>query len=168
MQLGCIHTKSDAVVKVSDESCCCSWTMGSNMENEWEMQCFRCRVGFCVNAALLPRHLRKAGQRTPASQSLSLPTVAIYTTLFYVLCPQLELFLHIQNPLTCFNNVHAGFVCREACECPPGAAPLVVQSSLALMQIQPDQLQDQPVALSDQLLWKLDSPNPKQRDWSPL
>lgn len=99
----------------------------------------------------------------------TLPTVAIYTVLFYVLCPHLEPFLHIQNPPTRFNNVlHAGFVCREACECPPGAAPPVVQSSLALMQIQPDQLQDQPVALFDQLLWKLDSPNPKQRDWSPL
>lgn len=50
------------------------------------------------------------------------------------------------------------FVCREAGECPSGAATPVVQSSLALLQIQPDQLQDRPVALCDHLLWKLDPP----------
>lgn len=49
--------------------------------------------------------------------------------------------------------------CREAGERSAGAAPLVVQSRLALLQIQPDQLQDQPVTLCDHLLWKLD-PHP--------
>lgn len=52
------------------------------------------------------------------------------------------------------------FVCREAGECPSGAAPSLVQSSLALLQIQPNQLQDGPVALCDHLLWKLDPHDP--------
>lgn len=50
-------------------------------------------------------------------------------------------------------------VCREACECAPGTAPPVVQSSLALLQIQSEQLQGEPLTLSDQLLWKLDTSN---------
>ncbi len=52
-------------------------------------------------------------------------------------------------------------VSREAGECPSGAAPALVQSSLALLQIQPDQLQDRPVALRDHLLRKLDPPHPR-------
>lgn len=51
-------------------------------------------------------------------------------------------------------------ICREAGECPSGAASPLVQSSLALLQIQPDQLQDRPVALCDHLLRKLDPPTP--------
>lgn len=49
-------------------------------------------------------------------------------------------------------------VSREAGKCPSGAAPPLVQSSLALLQIQPDQLQDRPIALCDHrtLRWKLD------------
>lgn len=45
---------------------------------------------------------------------------------------------------------------REVGECPPGAAPPFVQSSLALLQIQPEQLQDQPVTLRDHRTRKLD------------
>jgi len=60
------------------------------------------------------------------------------------------------------------FPLREAGECPSGAAPPLVQSSLALLQIQPDQLQDRPVALRDRLLRKLNPPRlPKSRDWVP-
>lgn len=47
-------------------------------------------------------------------------------------------------------------VCRKAGECPSGAAPPFVQSCLALLQIQPDQLQDRPVTLHHHLWRKLD------------
>lgn len=48
-----------------------------------------------------------------------------------------------------------GVCFRKAGECPTWTASASVQSSLALLQIQPDQLQDRPTALPDRLLWKL-------------
>lgn len=47
-------------------------------------------------------------------------------------------------------------LCREAGERPSGAAPPAVQSSPALLQIQPDQLQERPVTVRDHLLRKLE------------
>lgn len=87
-----------------------------------------------------------------------------------------DLYSRIQYPLHKLTLsgmcVYCVCVCREAGERPSGAAPPLVQSSLALLQIQPDQLQDRSVALCDHFLRKLD-PSPKRppkksRDWSPL